>query len=95
MKDGENRISLIKEVKITDGKACIKCSALSNKIKRGGVESLSVLGSNGVSVKIGHNEVASDLKRNNPKIISIYNHRLALAILTFFKESAKFLKKNI
>ena len=71
-------------------------SAFSNKIaKYGAVESLSGFGSDGTSVIIGRKKVASKLKRDNPKIISIHchNYRLALAILSFFKEST-FLKKN-
>ena len=60
------------------------------------VESFSGFGSDGASVMFGNKGVASKLKRNNPKIISIFchNHRLALTILTFFKESTTFLMKN-
>ena len=36
MKDYENRISFIKDVEITDGKAYTVCSALSNEIEKCG-----------------------------------------------------------
>ena len=46
MKGGENRMSLIKNVEITDEKADTIYSALSNEIKKcGGVESLCGFGS--------------------------------------------------
>ena len=97
MKDGENRISLIKDVEITNGKAYTIYSALNNKTEKcGGFESLCGFESDADKM-IGHKEVASKLKRNNPKIISIHyhNHRLVLAILSFFKENATFLMKKI
>ena len=66
--------------------------------KCGGIESLSRFGSNGANVMVEHKKIASKLKRNNTKIISIlcHNHRFARAILPFFKERATFLmgKKN-
>ena len=79
-------ISFIKDVEITDGKADIICSALSNKIAKSyAVESLSGFGSDGASVIIGCKKVASKLKRDNSKIISIHchNNRIAFAILPF------------
>ena len=50
-----------------------------------GVESLNDFRSNGVNIINGHEKVASKLKRNNPKIISIHCHsyRLALANAPF------------
>ena len=51
MKDGENRISFIKDVEITYGKAGTIYSALSIEIvKCGGVEGLSKFGSDGAGV---------------------------------------------
>ena len=48
MEDGENRISFIKDVETTDGKADAIYSTISNKIaKCGGVENLSGFGSDG------------------------------------------------
>ena len=86
MEDGKSRISFIKGLEITDGKAGTIYSALRNKIEKCGVVGF---GSNGASVIIRHKKVASKLKRDNPKIISIHchNYRLALAILPFFKEN--------
>ena len=50
-KDGENRISLIKDVEITDGKADTMYSELSNEIEKcSGVESLCRFGNDGTSV---------------------------------------------
>ena len=66
------------------------------KLKKcGGVESLSGFGSDGTSVIIGYKKVASKLKKDNPKILSIHcrNYRLALATFPFFNES-EFLMKN-
>ena len=47
---------------------------------------MSGFGSNGASAIIGHKKVATKLKRDNPKIISIccHDYRLVLAILPFF-----------
>ena len=54
IKNCENRISFIKDVEITDGKADAIYSALSNKIEKCcGVENLSRFGSDGTSVIIG------------------------------------------
>ena len=51
IKDGENRISFIKDVEITDGKGDIAYSALSNEIERyGGISSLRGPGSDGARV---------------------------------------------
>ena len=48
---GKNRISFIKDVEITDGKADTIYSALSNKIEKcGRVKSLRRFGCDGVSV---------------------------------------------
>ena len=64
MKGGENRMSLIKNVEITDEKADTIYSALSNEIKKcGGVESLSEFGSDGASVTIGHKKLPQKLKK--------------------------------
>ena len=53
MKDGENRISFIKDVEITGGKPYTMYSALRNEIKKcGGVENLSGFASDGASVMI-------------------------------------------
>ena len=89
-------LSFIKDIEITDEKADTIYSVLSNEIqKRGGVESLCGFGINGASVIIGH-KVASKLKIDNLKIISIHcdSYRLALAMLLFFKESTFFMKNN-
>ena len=62
---------------------------LSNEIEKcGGVASLSGFGSDGASVIIEHKKVASKLKHDNPKMISIlcHNYRLALAVIPFFKK---------
>ena len=74
MEDGENRFSFIKNVEITDGKADTMHSALSSEIEKcGGVGFESI---------IDHKNVASILKRDNTKMISIHCHNywLALAI---------------
>ena len=95
--DGENRISLIIDIKITDGKADTIYLALSNEIENcSRVESLSGFGSGGASVIIGHKKVASKLKRNYLQIISIHchNYRLAFTIFPFFKESSCLMKNN-
>ena len=64
MKDCVNRMSLIKDVEITDGKAGTIYSALSNEIEKcGRVENLSGFGSDGASVTIGHKKVPSKLKK--------------------------------
>ena len=68
-------------------------SALSNKIKKCdgiGFES------DGATIIIGHKNVTSKLKRNTTKMISIHNHnyRLALAILSSFKESIFLMTNN-
>ena len=92
----KKKISFIKHVETTNRKADTIYFVLSNKIaKCGRVKSLSRYGSDGASVINGRKKVASKLKRDNPKIISIHchNYRLDLAILPFFKES-KFLVKN-
>ena len=55
MKDGENTISFIKDVEVTDGKSDTIYSALSNEIETSGrVASLSGFGSDWASVIIGH-----------------------------------------
>ena len=90
MEDGENRISFIKGIEITDGKADALYSALSNEIEKCGVvESFSGFGCDRSSVIIKHKKIASKLKRDSPKIISIHcdNHRLVSAIFPFFKEN--------
>ena len=55
--------------------------------KCGEVESLSGFENDGASVIIGHKMIASKLKTDNPKIISIHcdNHRLALANSPFLQ----------
>ena len=65
------------------------------KLKNVGVANLSGFGSDGASVIIGQEKVDSKLKRNNPKMISIHchNYRLALAILSFFKENTFLMTK--
>ena len=73
MEDGENRISFIKDVEITGEKADTIYSALRNEIEkcsRVGFGSPTV--PNKASVIIGHTKVASKLKRDNPKLISIH-----------------------
>ena len=73
MEDGENRISFIKDIYITDRKDDTIYSALSNGIEKcSEIESLSRFGSGESNVIIGHKKFASKLKRDNPKIISIY-----------------------
>ena len=81
MKDGENRISFIKDVEITDRKADAIHSALNNEIEKcDGIENSSGFGSDRASVIIGHKKFASKSKKDNPKIVSIHydNHRLVL-----------------
>ena len=71
-------------------------SALSNEIEKcGGVESLSGFGSDGTSVTIGHQEVASKLKRNYPKIITtVTTIDLPLQYSLSLKKNITFLMKN-
>ena len=55
MEDGEDRVSLIEDVEITNGKADTIYSALSNETEKcGRVESLSSFGSDGIGEIIGH-----------------------------------------
>ena len=92
MKDGWNRISFIKDVEMTDGKDDTIYLSLSNETEKcGGIE----FWNDGTSVIIGHKKVVSKLKRFKPKIISIHyhNYRLALTILSFFKESTFLMEK--
>ena len=64
MEDGENRISFIKDIYITDRKDDTIYSALSNGIEKcGGVESLGGLGSDETRIITGHKKVASKLKQ--------------------------------
>ena len=96
MEGSENRISFVKDIEITNGKADTINSALSNEIENcGGVESLSRLGNDKASVINRHKIVAWNLKRDNPKIISVHchNYRLAHAIIYSFS-SQKRKKKN-
>ena len=98
MKDGKNKISCIKDVKIIDREADTIYSALSNKIaKCYRVESLSGFGSDGANVIIGPKKVASKLKRDNPKVISIHchNYRLAFAKLSLSLKKLHFLWKIV
>ena len=65
MRDGENRISFIKDVEVADGKADIIYSVLSNEIEKyGRVESMSGFGSDGPSIIMEHKKVASKLERD-------------------------------
>ena len=79
-----------KDIEITYGKTELLniYSVLNNKIEKcDGVESLIKFGSDGTSVMIGcKEEVASKLKRDNPRIISMHcnNHRLSLTICSIF-----------
>ena len=75
MKDGKNRISFNKVVKMTDGKTDTIYSTLINKIEKcGGVESLNGCENLGVGVIIGLKKVAAKLKKDDPKIIFIHCH---------------------
>ena len=77
MEDDENRIYFIKDVEIADGKTDITHAALSNEIEKcGGVKSLSRYGSDRESIMTECKEIASKLKRDNPKTISIYCQQL-------------------
>ena len=90
-------MSFIKAAEIRDGKADTLYSALSIEIEKcHGFQSLRGFGSHGASVMIGHNKDALKLKRDFPKIISIYcdNFRLSLAVFPFFKKSTFLIKNN-
>ena len=64
MRNGENRISLIKDVKITDGKADTIYSTLSSEIENcSGVQSLSRFGSDMENVAIGHKKSCLKIKK--------------------------------
>ena len=79
MEGGKNRISIIKNVEIADGKTDAIHSALSNEIEKcGRVESLNGFESDRASVIIGHKKFASKLKRDYPKTISIHNYQLKI-----------------
>ena len=74
IKDGENRISFIKHVEITDRKADTMYSALSNEIQKcGEAENLSGFGSDGASVMIGHKKKCLKIKKE----LSQYIHTLS------------------
>ena len=64
-------------------------SASNNEIEKyGRIESLSRFESDGARAINGQMEIATKLKKGNPKIIFIYchNHKLVLAICPFFKK---------
>ena len=89
-------IFFIKDIEITHGKINTIYSVLCNNIeKRSAIESLGWFGNNETSIIIGHKKVASKLKRDNSKMISIHyeNHRLSLAMLLSSKK-VHFLKKK-
>ena len=87
----------VKMLNSTDRKTDTIYLELNNEIEKyDGVESLSGIRSDGTRVIIGHKKIASKLKMDNPKIISIHcqNYRLTLAMLPFFKLSTFLLKNN-
>ena len=81
-------------MEIIDGKVDMIYSALYNETEKyGRVESLSRFGNDGTSAMIWHKEIASKLKKDIYKIISIHCHNHELAFVIFSLKIRHFYEK--